>query len=198
MATDIRKHVVPGAGDAPSRQALLDLGLSINDIVPVASTTERAQLVVDLTNTGRAPSLARPLIVFRTDATPGSELEVTSDGATWRAVNKPTDSGWINITPASGFTTTDAQYRLKDGEVRVRGAIKRTAGVFPTGSYVTVFTFPSASRPPVYGRFALGGYTSPNPNGLIANVRPTGELEIGGMGASLADAYLAPIRFEVD
>lgn len=197
MATDARKHTVPGAADAPSRQALLDMSLSIRDLVPVATVTARAQLVADLTAIGQAPSATRPLMVYRADAAAGREVEVSVNGDNWRALNTPNDSGWINITPAAGFTTTDAQYRLKDGEVRVRGLIKRTAGVYPT-SYTTVFTFPSASRPPVYGRFALGGYTSSNPNGLIANVRPTGELEIGGMGASLADAYLSPIRFEVD
>lgn len=48
MGTDARKHTVPLAGETPRRQAFNDLSLSINDIVPIANATARAQLVTDI------------------------------------------------------------------------------------------------------------------------------------------------------
>ena len=48
MGTNARKHTVPLAGDQPRRQTFDDLSMSINDVIPVANATERAQLVADL------------------------------------------------------------------------------------------------------------------------------------------------------
>lgn len=48
MGTDVRKHTVPLAGEQPRRQAINDLSRSINDVIPIANATERAQLVTDL------------------------------------------------------------------------------------------------------------------------------------------------------
>lgn len=48
MGTNARKHTVPLAGDQPRRQSFDDLSMSINDVIPIANATERAQLVADL------------------------------------------------------------------------------------------------------------------------------------------------------
>jgi len=81
MAVSARKHTVPAEGETPRFEAINELGASINDIVPVANTTERAQLLADL---GWAPSAARPLYVHRADTS--AALEYTTDGTNWRPV----------------------------------------------------------------------------------------------------------------
>jgi len=86
VATDVRKHLAPIGSETPRRQAFNDLSLSICDLVPVANTTARTQLVSDLTAAGYAPSATHPLYVFRADATAGHETEYTRDGTTWQAV----------------------------------------------------------------------------------------------------------------
>ena len=84
MATDARKHTAPAAGETPRRQALNDLSLSIRDVIPVANTTARAQLITDLTNAGVGPSITNPVFVYRADAPLGFRTEITEDGTNWR------------------------------------------------------------------------------------------------------------------
>lgn len=110
MATDVRKHTVPAAGDAPSRSAILDLAKSIRDVIPVADTTARGQLITDLTTAGIGPSTSNPVFVFRADATVGREVEYTTDGSTWRVfqagVRPNIASGTVVITPSAANTPT--------------------------------------------------------------------------------------------
>lgn len=84
MSVDVRGHTVPAGDDAPSRAALLQLALSIGDPIPVANATARAQKLVDLAAEGIVPSTSTPVFFWRADAQPGSELEVTTDGTTFR------------------------------------------------------------------------------------------------------------------
>lgn len=83
MATSPRKHTVPAEGETPRFEAFNELGASVNDIVPVANVTARAQLVSDLVAEGNGPTTARPLFVARGDANPGARIESTTDGTTW-------------------------------------------------------------------------------------------------------------------
>jgi hypothetical protein len=76
-----RKHQVPAAGDAPSRAGVVGPFETINDIVPVANSTDRANVA-----TAVAPTASRPLYVHRADAPVGQELEVTTDGSNWRTI----------------------------------------------------------------------------------------------------------------
>lgn len=81
MAVNSRKHTVPGATDTPSR-ALFAAGFaSVNDIVPVATVTERGTVA-----TAIGPTATRPLFVYRADAAVGLEIEVTEDGTNWRTI----------------------------------------------------------------------------------------------------------------
>jgi hypothetical protein len=89
MAIDARKHVAPAAGETPRRQVINDLSLSVRDPIPVANTTERAQLVTALTAVGQAPSATNPLFVYRADAPAGARLEMTQDGTTWQISGRP-------------------------------------------------------------------------------------------------------------
>jgi hypothetical protein len=81
MAVSARKHIVPAAAETSRRQAINDLAASVNDIIPVANATERAQLVADVVAAGHV--WPRPLYVDRADAPAGAKLERTTDGTTW-------------------------------------------------------------------------------------------------------------------
>ncbi len=119
MATSPRNHVVPAALETPRRQAINDLAASINDFVVVTNVTDRAQKASDL-----SPSTTRPLVVWRQDARAGFELEVTTNGSTWRSVNQVSRdltnqglvqagsfvgsvaaNGTLNLTYPTAFTT---------------------------------------------------------------------------------------------
>ncbi len=66
MATDAAKHTIPAGTDGMRRQNLLDLSLSINDIIPVANATERDSVYAALVAAGRVPASA-PVRVDRLD-----------------------------------------------------------------------------------------------------------------------------------
>lgn len=79
-------------------------------IVPVANTTERGTVAAAV-----SPSPSEPLFTYRADARQGFELEVTTNGATWTAVNRvmrdPTlqefvQGGTLVITTAANGTFT--------------------------------------------------------------------------------------------
>lgn len=123
MGTDIRKHTAPLAGETPSRQVINDLSLTVNDVIPIANTTARAQLVADLTAAGFTPSQTKPLYVHRADAGTGQELEVTTDGTTWRTISAPV---WTTYTATlTGLTlgsggSASTQWRREGDLIRVR------------------------------------------------------------------------------
>ena len=133
MATNDRKQTVLGEEEQPSRAALNAMVGSVNDIVPVANTTERAAVAsaVGATST-------RPLYVFRADAQPGSEFEFTEDGTNWSVINRdntrgrrtgPTDaSGLLYIT--HGMSTTPSRVQLTEvyWNDTVNGVAKPTLG----------------------------------------------------------------------
>ncbi|GAA1404123.1 hypothetical protein [Oerskovia paurometabola] len=120
MATSVRKHVVPAPLETPRRQTINDLAASINDIIPVANVTARAQLLAEL---GWSPSPGRPLIVSRADAYAAVRVEMTTDGVNWGPVvgvahsstqyvvsaDKSPNSAAI---PGSGFSTVTVGDRL--------------------------------------------------------------------------------------
>lgn len=110
MATDVRRHTAPAAGETPRRQAFNDLSLSINDAVPVANTTERAQLVSDLTAISQAPSTSRPLLVYRADA---ARYEFTT-------VPVPSDADW-RVLPSLKAAALP-HIRMRKTVVQARGA----------------------------------------------------------------------------
>lgn len=136
MALDVRKHKVPSGAEAPRRQAILDLGLSIRDVIPVANTTERAQMISDLTAAGVAPSATNPVLVYRADATAGFELEYTINGSTWRvlaATDRSTATSGI-ITAASGWDIASQQGRKQDGTAYISVLFTRTGGTITVGT----------------------------------------------------------------
>lgn len=100
MATDARGHTVPAATDAPKRADLTALSLSVRDVVYVATVTARAAAVTAL-----GASAANPLYVHRGDAPAGRQLEVTTDGTTWRVIaadTMHTESGVLSHAYGGG------------------------------------------------------------------------------------------------
>lgn len=146
MATDELGHTTPAADDAPARQALLDLSLSIRDAYPVANVTARAQLLVDLAALPNpiVPSVSRPILVTRADATAGMEYEYTVDGTNWRCFTGSTFS-WTNVTPVAGWGAPTAYqlpaFGLAGGFGHVLGGrieLKSGSVVFNAGADVSV------------------------------------------------------------
>lgn len=92
MSTDAKKHASIAAGEKPTRAALAAAILSINDIIPVANTTEAAQVVQALAALGQ-PIATSPVAVARADARGLHRVEITYD---------PAGLVWL---PASGVPT---------------------------------------------------------------------------------------------
>lgn len=83
--TNARRHVIPAGADQSFTRATIfsAFGNSIRDIVPVATVTDRAALISDLTTAGQAPSATKPLVVYRADAPGMHRLEYTTNGTVW-------------------------------------------------------------------------------------------------------------------
>lgn len=101
------------------------------------------------------------------------------------------DSGWITLTPATGFTSGNSLGIRRIGKrVSLRGTIVRTAGVFPTTA-ATVFNLPDNGwRPTAAGRYAIPGFASATANGLIVNTSSSSlAVQVAGVGASTDTGY---------
>lgn len=179
MATDVRGHTVPAATEPPRRQALLDLSLSIRDIVYVANSTARAQLVVDLTTAGHAPSPTRPLYVHRGDAPAGQQLEQTVDGTTWRCVFAA-DTAWTPLPIVASWSTGSSILLRRCGpQVLVKGRVLPNTGVVPAAQ-TSIGTAPAQFRPLaraiVGGVGVIGGATPPYRGNPALTIEPSGEV----------------------
>lgn len=151
---DIKKQVVPAGADAPSRADLTRLSLSAHTIVPVASSTERAQLLTDLTNAGYAPSAQDPLIVLRLDT---GHVEVHT-GTTWSTLTrKHYDSGRVEVAVTAPMEKVTLYVHRVNQTVIFTG-IYRLAGQAGAGAG-TLCTIPAGHTPPsqVQGISAVQG-----------------------------------------
>ncbi|MBW9118893.1 hypothetical protein JNB63_02175 [Microbacterium trichothecenolyticum] len=83
MTTDAKKHTSFGAGETPSRAALVAALLSVNDIIPVANATEANTVAAAIAATGQ--NLAtNPVVVSRANARGLHSIEISFDGTVWR------------------------------------------------------------------------------------------------------------------
>ena len=148
MATSARKHTVPAPLETPRRQAINDALASVNDIVPVANVTERAQLLADL---GWTPSAARPLVISRGDAPSGAQFEYTvgeTSGSTilWRTLAGESSANITAFGPgwsaASGAGHTPRVFR-SGNIVLLQGAVVLGTG----GSMTDILTVPAPFQP---------------------------------------------------
>lgn len=138
MATDARKHTIVADGDSVDPTAWIgDLSASIRDIIQVDNTTARAAVIDALTAAGIGPSATNPVYVHRTDAPPGRELEVTTDGSAWGAI--PSSAAGV-VAMASGSVAAS---------VLAAGASGNYPVTFPAGRFSSpplVFVSSDSSR----------------------------------------------------
>lgn len=82
--TNDRKHVIPAGNEASfTRKVIFEqFGRSINDIIPVASVSERAQVITALNaaDPPAGPTANRPIFFARGDAAGLHRVEYTYDG----------------------------------------------------------------------------------------------------------------------
>lgn len=139
MATDARGHTVPDGTSAPHRGDLLDLSLSVRDIIYVGNTTERASAATAL-----VASATNPVYTHRADAPAGRELEVTTDGTTWQT---------LPATPAVPYATSAGTVAGFSAGSLAAGTSINSAVTFPSGRFtqppkvnVTLSTGPGGSQ----------------------------------------------------
>lgn len=138
MATDARGHTVPDGGAAPKRADLLDMSLSVRDIVYVGNTTARAAAATAL-----GASATNPVYTHRADAAAGRELEVTTDGTAWQT---------IPATPATPYAWSAGTVAGFSAGSLAAGTSISSAVTFPSGRFsqppkvnVTLSTGPGGS-----------------------------------------------------
>jgi len=121
MAENARKHTVPAGNETNvTRQTIFESALqSINDVIPVANTTERSQVVADLVAEGVGPAPSRPVIVIRGDAPGLHRIEYSTDGTVW--------------LPASGVLTF-ASKALADSWATANGGLLAVNDIARIGS----------------------------------------------------------------
>lgn len=124
------------------------------------------------------------------DTTPeySNELANKLEGAIGTAPGTIVDTGWVSVSPASGFTG-DLEYRVMNGICHLRGTLTRTAGAF-TGSYVTAATLPSAARPGATIRYALSG-DNPSLGICEANLTSFGTLSLRAIVSGPGRAWVS-------
>lgn len=104
MPLDTRKHVIPDRTAQPLRSDFDGLSRSIRDPIPVASATERSQVLAALTTQGVSPSASNPVFFWRYDLPAPDRLQVTEDGTNFRTFLSGIAHGaWTHVAP---FTTT--------------------------------------------------------------------------------------------
>ncbi|MEA1264257.1 hypothetical protein MicroSTF_14535 [Microbacterium sp. STF-2] len=142
--TNARKQTIPtGAEQSVSRATIFSaLGNSIRDVVSVANTTARGQLVNDLVAVGQGPASDKPLVVHRADAPGLHRLEYTVDGSVWLPA-----SGVLTFASkaaADSFATSYPGLLTAGDECRVGTVVYRWSGTVwylpVAGGYVSAGT----------------------------------------------------------
>lgn len=107
--------------------ATSDVISSTTRIFPVANVTARDALVSKY-----PPTTARPLVVWRSDAAAGAQLEYTTNGTTWNPV-VPAPPAWQSLNLAGTWEpihgAVSPQFRVVDGMCYLRGTVFRGGGV---------------------------------------------------------------------
>ena len=141
---NLRGHSVPAEGEHPSRAGwVLNPLLSINDLVPVANATEKAQKLADI-----GASATRPLVVAQADtkaieaawSEAGPWYRLAGGQRTWKVDGADKDVPGNATTDLMSVTVTDAPA----GEYRINvfvaafgaGIIPTSLGILAAGSTV--------------------------------------------------------------
>lgn len=163
MATDVKKHTTIAAGEKPTRAALAAGFLSVNDVIPVASSTEATQLVVALAAQGQSIA-TYPVVVSRADARGMHRTEICYD---------PAGLVWAPLSGVLTFGTKSAA----DSWAASSGGLLTVGDECRVGASRYTWTG-SAWRPAIPRFVARGGNTQNAPGG-------------GGWGV-VAQAFTSP------
>lgn len=138
---DARGHRIPSGTDQASRQALLDLSLSIPSIKAVASQAAGDLHVQALAAVGVNASPESPVFTYRTDI----GVIQAWNGSSWRTVEPPrlTDSP----TMSSGWSNSKLTMSRAGGIVTLTGTAARTGYEPITAAWYQIGTIPSGWRP---------------------------------------------------
>lgn len=191
MASNARKHTIPMGADKSFNRATIfeTFGNSINDVVPVANATERAQVVSDLVAKGAGPTATDPLVVIRGDAPGLHRVEYTYDGSVWLTdvLFFASKSAADTFGAANGGLLTAGDRAIAAGvEYRWSGtAWGKVSTAVATGSVVCPSSGGSGSAPVFWSplidvTFPPGLFTAV-PNVVVQTVGPAGQVPLGGM-----------------
>lgn len=123
-----RKHVTPAGTDQSVTRATIfeSFGQSINDVIPVANATERAQVIANLTAAGQGPSSTHPVVVIRADARGMHRLEYTYDGSVF--LHASSVLSFPDRATADSWASANGGYLVTGDRAVVGGADARWNG----------------------------------------------------------------------
>lgn len=195
MITSDRKHLLLNPDtDTPHSDRYNDMIESVNDIVPVANTTERATVAAAV-----SPTTSRPLVVARADAPANEMLEYTTDGTTWYPIRTagPHFAATLASTssvPSASWSTISLGTELVD-----TGGEHDPAAAFPTSAYLTaavagyrLITATAAFFP--NGTGARGVRLRHTPNGGSTASVPFSATLVQATGGTVATVVSTPMK----
>lgn len=125
------------------------------------------------------------------------------NGSTWVAFTPDQDTGWVDITLASGYEAGGAgvpQYRLMNGRVDLRGSVQQTTtGTLALNSSPghTIGTLPVGTRPVGADVVSLTPPQNPSANQARLFVWTNGTIKIYLTGSGAADYVSLSISYPV-
>lgn len=116
---------------------------------------------------------------------------VVSTGSDWRVVSG--DSGWVNVTPASGWTAGNCRVRRKDGVAYAQWDLNRSGGNVAGNGSSTVFNLPSSAYFPAFQFFAETKFRSSTSGDGSARVafNPDGSVQISANDIVITNSHVA-------
>ena len=111
----------------------------------------------------------------------------------------PADTGWLDITALSGYTSADAQARKRGDRVDLRGRIIKDSGDFTT-SFANCATVPTGMDPVIDERFLAGTPASSSPRFVAMQIfshQLTIQAGVVGSGNTYSSLYLSGMSWDV-
>lgn len=165
--TDARGHTVPLGSDAPRRQTLLDLSLSIPSVKTCPSLAAANQHVEALRNAGVDASDSSVILVWRTDLA----VITAWNGKTWAQVAPPITS--TSVSGVAQYSPSSLRMTKNQGLVTLTGVITTTSHVIAAGWRTDIAVTPAGYRPK-----QIGGAGAPATSPAVSYVH-------GASGANL-------------
>lgn len=181
--------------DPATRARLMERFRESSQIIYVANTTARAQLVTDVAS-WFTPSSTNPLFVYRGDAAAHAKVECSTDGSTWTPLLS-VDTGWVNpVTYNAAWNDTaknTAQSRVIGRTLYLKGTLQPATGTVGVGVHAGVIQLASGHRPSATVRANavawVSGATPPYSGNAAIEIDVNGNLALHA-GATLTGVFL--------